>query len=197
MPAPPIGSVFGRLTVIAAQDAAHKVLCRCMCGNTKRIYYYSLGRYTNSCGCDRAEKSGNRTRTHGLRSAPEYPVWNTMISRCHRNTKSSHCYRDRGIVVCDRWRTSFDNFIADMGRRPSPAHTLERINNDGNYEPNNCRWATRKEQARNMRDNRNITFNGETKCLVDWARERGLKRQALEMRLKRGWPLARALGFER
>ena len=92
-------------------------------------------------------------------------------------------YGGRGITVCERWRSSFENFLADMGRRPGPEYSLDRINNDGNYEPGNCRWATIGEQAMNRRDNHWIEFNGERRCLTEWARHLGINRATLQYRI--------------
>jgi hypothetical protein len=117
--------------------------------------------------------------------SPEYTVWQNMIRRCgHSGHSSYHNYGARGIRVCQRWLDSFDDFCDDMGPRPSSRHTLERKNNDGNYEPNNCRWATWTEQANNTRHNRLLTYNGETCSVAEWARRLGIPRQTLLHRLK-------------
>lgn len=116
-----------------------------------------------------------------------------MIARCH-NQRNNRFYRygARGIVVCERWRGSFAVFRADMGPRPSPRHSLDRIDNDGNYAPGNVRWATPHEQGRNRSDNRFITWGGETMCLSDWGRRLGLSVSRLRWRLQR-WGVERAL----
>jgi hypothetical protein len=119
---------------------------------------------------------------------PEYKAWGHIIQRCENpKTKKFHNHGGRGIKVCERWRNSFVDFLADMGKRPSAKHSIDRIDNDGNYEPGNCRWATNLEQSRNRRTNRLITVDGETMCSVDAARKYGLKRQTLEKRLDLGW----------
>jgi hypothetical protein len=116
-----------------------------------------------------------------------------MKQRCQNpNNPSYHNYGGRGIKVCERW-FSFENFISDMGMRPTNDHTLERINNDGNYEPSNCKWATRTEQARNFRSNRMLEFNGEKKCISAWAKELGLTHDSISRRLRRGWSIEEAL----
>lgn len=116
---------------------------------------------------------------------PEYAVWSAMLSRCNNPKNSNyHRYGARGIVVCERW-LKFKNFIADMGPRPSGEHSLDRIDNDGNYEPENCRWATLKEQARNTSRNRLLTHDGRTMCLDDWAREIDVSPSCLSHRLEK------------
>jgi hypothetical protein len=132
---------------------------------------------------------------HGLSKIPEYRVWVLMIQRCHTpGSKSFKDYGGRGIVVCDRWRYSFKNFITDMGRRPSAGHSIERIKNGRGYEPGNCKWATRAEQGRNQRSNHLLTFRGETKVIADWAIETGLLSATISYRvLKLGWTPERAL----
>ena len=114
--------------------------------------------------------------------------WEAMLNRC-RSNKHVHYndYGGRGIAVCDRWLL-FENFLADMGSRPSKNHSIDRIDNNGNYEPGNCRWATRIEQHRNKRSNRHITAMGETHTLAGWAERTGLLKQTIRMRLERGWP---------
>jgi hypothetical protein len=126
--------------------------------------------------------------------SPEYASYRTMISRCYdTNVGHFHLYGGRGIKVCDRWRESFDNFLADMGPRPSLEHTLDRINNDGNYEPSNCRWATRLEQARNKRTAVFLTYEGQTMSIAEWARKLEIPRYHITRRLKRGWPIEATL----
>jgi hypothetical protein len=129
---------------------------------------------------------------------PEHPlrnVWRAMIRRCFdTECPEWHWYGSRGIGVCDRWM-KFENFIADMGERP-PRHSIDRINNDGWYEPGNCRWATMKEQTRNFRRNRMIEYDGRRMCLADWTADRGLGRGTIHSRLLSGWTVGQALGFE-
>ena len=120
-------------------------------------------------------------------------VWKSMRARCY--TKSSHMYArygGRGITVCDRWLNSFEAFSADMGEHP-PGTSIDRIDNNGNYEPGNCHWVTRDVQNRNKRSNRHLTWKGVTQCVVDWAKETGLPRQTIEKRLDSGWSVERTL----
>jgi len=113
---------------------------------------------------------------HDLSVTPEYGIWRQMIQRCYnRKHKSFSDYGARGITVCARWRRSPKFFLADMGRRPSPKFTLDRKENNGNYCPSNCRWATRAEQMRNQSDTRHYTFEGETHILTDWAKIKGIE----------------------
>jgi hypothetical protein len=123
-------------------------LCKCACGSSQTVAGYSLVRGdSRSCGCGRP---GNLI--HGMRHSPEYQAWCGMIARCtNRKDKSWENYGGRGIRVCVRWRKSFAAFFKNMGRRPSRRHSLDRRENDGNYTPQNCRWATRSQQNRNQR----------------------------------------------
>lgn len=117
-----------------------------------------------------------------------------MLKRCYSKCyKTFHDYGGRGITVCDEWKSNFHQLLSDMGNRPSSSHSIERNDNDGPYSPMNCRWATRKEQARNTRRNRKITFNGETMAMSAWAERIGITNRALWHRLARGWDIARAL----
>jgi len=124
---------------------------------------------------------------------PENQVWQNMRARClNPNNPRYADYGGRGISVCERW-DSFRSFLADMGQRPGPEYSIERIDNDGPYSPENCRWATRGEQRRNTRQTRALTFNGKTQCLTDWAAEVGLSLDGLRHRIKQGWPLEEVL----
>lgn len=127
-------------------------------------------------------------------ASPEYIVWNGMRARCCNPKNPNYIkYGARGISVCDRWVNSFEAFLADMGRKPSPAHSIERLDNNGNYEPSNCCWATRKEQANNRRTSRFIEFAGENLTLAQWAEKTGLQLTTLHARLKSGWSVGDAL----
>lgn len=131
---------------------------------------------------------------HGMVYSPEYQTWQGMKKRCYNpKTVKYPSYGGRGITVCEQWKDSFETFFQDMGSRPSAQHSIERINNDGNYEPKNCRWALAKEQSRNTRRNQEITFNGKTQCISAWAEDLQLHHSTVASRLKNGWSLEKAL----
>lgn len=155
---------YGRLKVIALSHILRRRvfwLCRCVCGTYKAVAGISLkAGDTQSCGCYLAECVAQRSTTHGAtcgathgkRVAPEYKSWVAMKARCLNPRATSYeNYGGRGIKICQRWRDSFKKFRADMGKRPSLSHTLDRINNNGHYKPSNCRWATKLQQNRNKR----------------------------------------------
>lgn len=172
------GDVFERLTVVG-QAGGRRWLCRCACGNVRLVVEGDLRTgNTRSCGCLKREMLSARSTKHGAKrrsgQTPEYSSWSAMKTRClNPNFPAYPNYGGRGIRICDRWIQSFENFVADMGERPSLAHTLERIDNNGNYEPGNCRWVTRKEQCRNKRTSVLFEYNGERLTVQDWANRFG------------------------
>lgn len=130
---------------------------------------------------------GSLFRTHGESKTLRYRAWATMLNRClNVNDKSYPNYGGRGITVCERWR-KYEAFAADMGPRPSPAHSIERINNDGPYAPDNCRWATGREQQRNKRTSRFLKIQGEILTMAEWAERVGMNYFTLRGRLRNGW----------
>lgn len=187
------GKRFGKLLVLsfAGKNPRRQSLwtVRCDCGNDRTVLGYNLrSEHTRSCGCLRGG-----VVTHGMSKSPEYRIWRAMLNRCSNpKDKLFHRYGGRGITVCDRWHT-FANFISDMGIRPSSVHTIERLDNNGNYNPENCKWATRTTQCQNTSRNRLITFRNKTLCLSEWAKRTGIKQSTIAFRLKAGWPINRAL----
>jgi hypothetical protein len=150
------GMRFGRLlaTLRGKTDKGGNVFwhCLCDCGNSIEVKGARLkSEETRSCGCFQKQRVSEVNGSHRKTHSPEYRSWASMIARCE-NPKYHHFHRygGRGIKICDNWRNSFENFLSDMGNRPSLSHTLDRINNDGNYEPANCRWATKLEQRHNQ-----------------------------------------------
>ena len=122
-----------------------------------------------------------------MSKTPVYGIWLQINNRCLRpSVKGYDRYGGRGITICERWMT-FENFTSDMGPRPSPVHSVERIDNNGPYCPENCRWATQTEQTRNKRNNHMLTLDGRSMIAADWAKELGISRQTIVTRLSRGW----------
>ena len=182
------GQRFGRLVAIIRCESG-QWLCQCDCGNETRVASGNL-RYgtTKSCGCLAREMLLKRNTKHGLRHTPEWHIWAQMIGRCtNPRNKGYGNYGGRGIKIEDpRW-FDFRNFYIDIGPRPSPELTLERINNDFGYCKDNVSWRSRKEQSRNRRGRHYVTYRGETKMLQEWAEITGIKINVLIMRARHGW----------
>lgn len=185
------GLRYGRLLVRAQATnigTATRWSCLCDCGNTVIARSGDLtSGDTKSCGCLR--------QTHGKSQSNEFRIWWGMLDRCSNPRRREYPnYGGRGIKVCESWRNSFELFFIDMGPRPSPKHSIDRYpDNNGNYEPGNCRWATRLEQMQNARSCRIIEYKGVRLSLSAWAREAGLPLNTLRDRIVRGWDLERAL----
>ena len=195
------GTKFERWTVLRPHGKIgnyYTVWCRCDCGTEKEVRESGLtAGTTKSCGC-----TNRSPLTHGMAGrlddrgtrVPEYRAWGNIVQRC---TKPSNPqwknYGGRGITICDRWRESFAAFMEDMGPKPSPDHTIDRIDNERGYEPGNCQWATKKQQCRNRRDNHLLTYQGKTMSVAAWAEETGIRDQTLRGRLRLGWSTKRTL----
>lgn len=190
------GKQFDRLTVLglyARNKGSLFWICLCTCGRVKAIVTGSLvSSKVRSCGCLKIEA---QTR-HGLAKKSvarnrTYATWMNIKSRCS-DIKNPY-YGGRGIQVCERWQSSFAHFLADMGMRPSSKHSIDRIDNNGDYEPSNCRWATAKTQSHNRSTTRIVVFQGIGLTITDHARRVGLSPSLVRNRLSRGWTLHRAL----
>jgi len=196
------GARFGRLVVLHRDCVLHrksggtvvKWMCQCDCGTKMSVRSGCLrSGHTTSCGCLQRDRAREAQTVHGQSGTKTNWIWQSMIARCHNpNSQYFHNYGGRGIVVCERWRNSFQAFLEDMGDRPKGT-TIERIDNDGNYEPSNCRWATRTEQARNMRSNRLVTYNGEIRCVAEWAEILGIGEATIRYRLNKNWPIEQVM----
>ena len=170
---------------------------KCGCG---KVFSKRLKCAGKSCGClQRASAKkvcGENFRTHGKRRRPEYNVWAGMKQRCfNENARFYELYGGRGITVCDRWKDSFENFYADMGPRPTGT-TIDRIDVNGDYIPENCRWVADKTQQNNRRNNITLTHNGEGRTMSEWADRLGWSYMTIALRYNRGWPVERILGQE-
>lgn len=202
-----VGRRFGRL-IVTSEAERRKISgslrrqwhCKCDCGNTLIVSHASLqSGNTKSCGCYRDHVKQTRCLTHGHArkksgtKSHTYSIWCQMIRRCHReDDQKYYMYGARGISVCERWRENFEIFLADMGEKPEEM-SLDRVDNDGGYDPANCRWATRKEQQRNMRTTRWVEYQGRRMSLAEACELSGLNRGKVQGRLKLGWSVERAL----
>lgn len=194
------GKVFGRLTVVSRVLGKHYKngrgtfwLCRCTCNKEIMVTVTSLRtENTQSCGCLCKQRLRETHTTHGRSHGGEYQSWEGMKGRCNNPLNKKYpSYGGRGIAVCERWET-FQNFLEDMGPRPKGT-SIDRINNNGNYEPGNCRWATRIVQQRNKRDTRLLTIKNATLPIIEWCERIGMHYSTLINRINRGWPPEEAL----
>lgn len=143
---------------------------------------------------DQSIEKPNESEVPNAGKHPLYRTWQKMKRRCHNPQDPAYChYGARGVIVCERWYRSFANFVADMGPKPSPGHSLDRKDNDGSYSPENCRWATTAQQCRNRRNNIVLEFGGRKQVLTDWAQELGLPVSMVNLRIRRGWSVEKAL----
>lgn len=188
------GQRFTRLLVVAQADSDRngnaRWICQCDCGRTTISHGFSLRNgASKSCGCLTGEQAAKRNFRHGGYGSPAYRAWAYMLQRCtNPKTRRYSRYGGRGITVCERWR-EFPAFLEDMGPRPSPEHSLERKDNDGNYEPGNCVWATKSEQNSNKSNNHYVIYKGERMSLVQAIRAAGdvVTLGGVQGRLRRGW----------
>ncbi|MCJ7761102.1 hypothetical protein MUP59_08200 [Candidatus Bathyarchaeota archaeon] len=192
-----VGKRFGRWTVIERAPTIKRHTfwhCKCDCGKEANVEADSLAHGGSiSCGCYKNELH----TTHGMSQTCTYASWKAMWARCtYPKLKAYKYYGGQGIKVCERWR-DFESFCADMGEKPTPKHTLDRIDGKDNYCPENCRWATRQEQSENHYNNHNLTYNGKTQCLAVWAKELKIHKNTLDERLKRGWSVEKTLSTPR
>lgn len=197
------GESFGSWTVVSFAGRVKNCSmwnCRCDCGTEAVVNGNSMIRgISKSCGCQKRVYSTHgytRGFTRGKKHPAEYTAWVAMKGRCYNPSNNRyHLYGARGICVCERWRgkNGFSNFLSDMGPRPSENHSIDRKDNDGNYEPGNCRWATDAEQASNQRRNMIVDWNGERLTVAEVARRTGIKAATLYQRIHMGLTIERAV----
>lgn len=187
----PVGARFGWQEVIGhvrGEDNRTMHVVRCCCGTEKKMHRTFLER-NKSCGC---KNHIYKAAKHGMSNTRTYRQWRSMKLRCTNKKRLDYpSYGGRGIAFCPEWE-SFEAFFDDMGECPDGLQ-LDRIDNDGNYGPENCRWVTPTENANNRRSNREISLDGERKTLIQWARETGIPRDTLAWRLDAGWSASKAL----
>lgn len=187
------GRRYGILTVLGLSERTgtdRYWLCRCDCGKYCEARGGNLATGSHkSCGCRKYTRPPKHGGSVGGSWTPEYTAYHGIKQRClNPNSPAYVYYGGRGITVCPRWIDSFNHFLEDMGPRPKGFTSIDRINNNGNYEPGNCRWSNDSEQQRNKRNNRLITINGITKCQAEWCALTGIHQATVNDRIRRGWP---------
>jgi hypothetical protein len=211
------GDRYGRLTIIQEIEGksylgircgrnikryVRRFECKCDCGNVTSVFLQDLrSNKTRSCGCLNLENSlkkleglSEKNITHGMSKTKEYRAWSHMVGRCmNEDDQSYHYYGGRGIKVCDKW-LRFEGFWEDMKEGYSDQLTIDRIDNNGNYEKNNCRWVSMEEQSKNKRNNKSVTYNGETLIVADWSKRLGGNRSLVSSRINiLGWNIEKAI----
>ncbi|WP_020476605.1 hypothetical protein [Zavarzinella formosa] len=191
-----IGKKIGFLEVILRGtywDPAEKRaywICLCVCGKQIGKFGYTLRDKKSkfkSCGCKKSEVISSCRTTHGLTKTPEYSIWQGIKHRCFlRSDMSYAAYGGRGVTMCDRWKDSFESFLEDMGKRPAANYSIDRINFNGDYSLENCRWATKEVQANNTRTNVFYEYKGKNLTWAQWERECGIKQHTLAYRYRKG-----------
>jgi len=185
------GSRYGSIVIMHKEPGKYYWHYRCDCGVVGRVYSGQIGKLKRCKKCY-LKNIGNSRRTHGKCKTRIYRIWQNMKKRCLAKEHSDYAYYGgRGITVCDKWMR-FEGFYADVGEPPSSRHQLDRVDNDGNYEPCNVRWVSRSQNCRNRRSNRLIEWNGEVKTVAEWSEVLGISQGALRQRLHRGWSIQRA-----
>lgn len=188
--------MLAEVEAVRAANGSRLFACMCSCGTEITLNGAKLTRgHTKSCGCLRRERGRSMLLTHGLANTPTWRCWASMRQRCtDANCAAFRHYGGRGITVCAPWLASYGAFLADVGERPSQAHSLGRIDNDGNYEPGNVRWETWAQQGINKRSNVRLTVDGETLTVGEWTTRAGFaSTSTIKERLKRGWSAAEAV----
>lgn len=194
------GQRFGRLTVVEraenSKSGKARWVCRCDCGETIIAFAYNLKRgNTQSCGCWQKVQASISNRSHGESKTRLYKIWKGVMKRCYNPNASSFVhYGGRGIFVCEEWRRSFVKFREwAIAAGYTDSLTIDRVDVNGPYSPENCRWATMTEQCNNRTSNHTVTFKGETHTLKEWETITGVKWGTIWARLQAGWPVERAL----
>lgn len=191
------GKTFARLTVLGYVGKRYW-FCQCVCKNIVKVAsYYLKDGQVKSCGCLVSEVIKKLHTTHGKTRTKVYRAWAHIKTRCfNKNSPSYKDYGGRGITMCERWKTSFENFYADMGEPPTPKHQIDRKNNNGHYEPSNCHWTTCRQNNNNRRSNKKFTYNGQTKTYAQWCRVFNITQQQFyDRRVRRGQSIKQALGI--
>ncbi len=196
-----IGERYGRLTIVEETVVLTKYKrrfkCLCDCGKYTIVQLSNLrSSHTQSCGCLNFETMAANRLTHGMSGTSEYKSYRKMIERCYYvKDIGYHNYGGSGIIVCDEWKNSFENFINDMGYKPSKNHSLDRIKTSGNYEPSNCRWATRKKQNNNKKNNVRLEYDGLILPISEWAEKLNIPRYTLYYHYSKGVSFIRIVEY--
>jgi hypothetical protein len=199
-----VGARVGSWTLIeyfkSVNGRRGRFLCRCDCGTEKTVDKLALSwGLSQSCGCQKPRLISERICGHGhtteRRRSRTHRAWSGMKNRCYNaNDRTFTRYGARGVSVCQEWRESFEAFLRDMGEHPGKGYSLDRIDSAGHYTPDNCRWATAREQCNNRRVTRFLTYKGETMPLADWARRLGCDHRTLHKRIDHGWSVDDVIG---